>query len=41
MMKKAYKDWPPEENWDEFWQEVNDILKQMQSTSPLLRDEES
>jgi hypothetical protein len=27
-MKEAYKKWPPEENWDEFWQEVKVILQQ-------------
>lgn len=26
-IKEAYKKWNPEENWDEFWQEVLEILR--------------
>ena len=29
-MKEAYKQWNPEENWDEFWQEVLVILRQFE-----------
>lgn len=27
-MKEAYKEWPPNTDWDEYWQEVRSILRQ-------------
>ena len=29
-IKEAYNKWNPEEDWDEFWQEVLEILRQFE-----------